>query len=164
MFPTCTAFWENVPHSTVYTLTESNYVMNKEGNNNNGRSRVSRGNKIQKPRKVFAKSWAEEACLLRHNEKTSSEKKYLANESRVKLAWTMPNAAEILYKKNGLYCSRNFRTAIMKPHLKVPGINYKKAPAKPWVQEACLLCRDEGTSSKKKFFSRNFRAGFSWHL
>ena len=54
-------------------------------NNNNDRSRVSRGNKIQKLRK------------------------FRANEYRVKFTWTMLSAAEILYKKNGLYCSRNFR-------------------------------------------------------
>ena len=49
-----------------------------ETNNNNGRSRVSRGNKIQKQ------------------------------------------------KKNGLYCSRIFGTAIMKPHLKMHGKTTRK--------------------------------------
>ena len=80
-------------------------------------------NKIQKLRKVFAKSWAEEACLLCHGEKTSSKKKYLTSESRVKLAWTMPSAARY---------------------------SLSKKIAKSWTEEACLLCRTQPNLFIKK--------------
>ena len=53
----------------------------------------------------------------------------------------------------------------MKPHLKMPRKASRKAPAKPWAEEAYLLCRDEGTSSKKKvhkgiYYSSEFLAFF----
>ena len=81
--------------------------------------------KIQKPRKVFAKPWAEEACLLCHDEKTSSKKKFRANEYRVKFTWTMLSAAEILYKKRSIIAHVT-EQAIRKTHLKVYRKNSKK--------------------------------------
>ena len=68
----------------------------------NGRSRVSRGNKIQKLRK------------------------FRASEYRAKLAWTMLSAAEILYKKKRPLLLTYFRKVGTKPHLKVHGKQYKK--------------------------------------
>jgi len=64
----------------------------------NGRSRVSRGNKMQKRRK------------------------FRASEYRVKFTWTMLSAAEILYQKKFAWVIRlSFKKRLQETHLKVPG-------------------------------------------
>ena len=100
-------------------------------NYNNGRSRVSRGNKIQKLRK------------------------FLASKSKTKLAWAMPNAARHslskkiakswteeacllcrtqpkLFIKKAHYCSCNVWKD-QETHLKVPRKASMKVTDKPWV-------------------------------
>ena len=93
---------ENRPFTHTKTMS-----MNIK-NNNNGRSRVSRGNKIQKLRK------------------------FRANEYRVKFTWTMLSAAEILYQKKRPIIAHIILLIFRKPHLKMPGKNYKKFAWVDW--------------------------------
>ena len=71
-------------------------------NYNNGRSRVSRGNKMQKLRK------------------------FRANEYRVKFTWTMLSAAEILYQKKRPNINHWALSARKKTHINVYRKNYRK--------------------------------------
>ena len=95
----------------------------------NGRSR---GNVVQ--------ARAETSSLLecyaessRHSwNKIQKLRKFRASEYRVKFTWTMLSAAEILYQKKRPIIAHIILLIFRKPHLKMPGKNYKKFAWVDW--------------------------------
>ena len=67
-----------------------------------------------------------------HGNKILKLRKFRANEYRVKFTWTMLSAAEILYQKKRPIIAHIILLIFRKPHLKMPGKNYKKFAWVDW--------------------------------
>ena len=64
--------------------------------------------------------------------KMQKQKKFRASEYRAKFTWTMLSAAEILYQKKRPIIAHIILLIFRKPHLKMPGKNYKKFAWVDW--------------------------------